>query len=462
MSHSTSASTPTRTRAPRSRLRYLASQLWIQVIIGAVLGVALGVLAPDVAAKMAPLNDWFIGLITMIVVPVIFCVMVTGIASMDNLRKAGRIGGKALGYFLVLSLLSMLIGMAVANIFRPGDGMNINPSSLDTGAIPKGATEVHASFTGFISSLIPTNLIGAITADNLLAALVVSVLFGVALNMAGEQGKPLVNGINALQLVVFRIVGWVMRLAPLGTFGALAAVVATNGAESLQQLGYLILLFTLTCVFYVMIILGAVMRACGLSLWGLMRYLKTELLIALSTCSSEAVLPQLIKRLEDLGVGRPVVGIVIPAGFSFNLDGSAVYLTMAFLFLAQATNTDLSWQQQLIMVGIMMLTSKGTAGIAGGAFIILASTVSSIGTVPVAALALIVGIDRILNEGRVFINVLGNAVATIVIGKWEKDFDHEQAKKILSGGHHPDPIPVDPTADAAKVTSPDRHVANAR
>ena len=462
MAHHTTTPSPTGARAPGSRFRYLAGQLWIQVIVAAVLGVALGVLAPDVAAKMAPLNDWFIGLIKMIVVPVIFCVMVTGIASMDNLRKAGRIGGKALGYFLVLSLVSMLIGLLVANIFRPGDGMNIDPSSLDTGAIPAGSTEVHASFTAFISSLIPANLIGAITADNLLAALVVSLLFGVALNMSGEQGKPLVNGIYALQSVVFRIVGWVMRLAPLGTFGALAAVVAANGAESLQQLGYLILLFTLTCVFYVMIVLGAVMRGCGLSLWALMRYLKTELLVALSTCSSEAILPQLIKRLEDLGVGRPVVGIVIPAGFSFNLDGSAVYLTMAFLFLAQATGTDLSWQQQLVMVGIMMLTSKGTAGIAGGAFIILASTVSSIGTVPVAALALIVGVDRILNEGRVFINVLGNAVATIVIGKWEKDFDHEKAKELLSRKHHhPESAsleaPVDPPAVA-----PDRDTADSR
>ena len=457
----TTTPAPTTRSAPRSRFRHVAGQLWIQVIVGAVLGVALGVLAPDVAAKMAPLNEWFIGLVKMIVVPVIFCVMVTGIASMDNLRKAGRIGGKALGYFIVLSLLSMLVGMAVANIFRPGDGMNINPSSLDTGAIPEGSTEAHASLTAFISNLVPTNLIGAITADNLLSALVVSVLFGVALNMAGEQGKPLVNGIGALQAVVFRIVGWVMRLAPLGTFGALAAVVATNGAESLQQLGYLILLFTLTCVFYVLIILGLVMRACGLSLFGLMRYLKTELLVALSTCSSEAVLPQLIKRLEDLGVGRPVVGIVIPAGFSFNLDGSAVYLTMAFLFLAQATNTDLSWQQQLIMVGVMMLTSKGTAGIAGGAFIILASTVSSIGTVPVAALALIVGVDRILNEGRVFINVLGNAVATIVIGKWEKDFDHDKAKEILSRKHHPDSEFLETTNSAPAVAAPDRDVANA-
>jgi len=461
MAHTTTTPAPSTGPPPRSRLRSLAGQLWIQVIVGAVLGVALGVLAPDVAAKMAPLNEWFIGLVKMIVVPVIFCVMVTGIASMDNLRKAGRIGGKALGYFLALSLLSMLIGMAVANIFRPGDGMNIDPSSLDTGAIPEGSTEVHASFTAFISNLIPTNLIGAITADNLLAALVVSLLFGIALNMSGEQGKPLVNGIYALQAVVFRIVAWVMRLAPLGTFGALAAVVATNGAESLQQLGYLILLFTGTCVLYVVVILGAVMRACGLSVFGLMRYLKVELLIALSTCSSEAVLPQLIRRLEDLGVGRPVVGIVIPAGFSFNLDGSAVYLTMAFLFLAQATGTDLSWQQQLVMIGVMMLTSKGTAGIAGGAFIILASTVSSIGTVPVAALALIVGVDRILNEGRVFINVLGNAVATIVIGKWEKDFDHEKAKELLSRKHHhPDSAGLEATVDAHALTSSDRDTAD--
>jgi len=430
MAHTSSTATAAE---PRSRTARLAGQLWLQVLVAAVLGIAVGAAFPDFGAALAPLNEWFIGLIKMIVVPVIFCVMVTGIASMDNLRKAGRIGGKAIGYFLALSLLSMLVGMAVANIFKPGEGMNVNPDSLDTGLIPDEATEAHASFTGFISSLIPENLLGAITGHNLLAALVVSLLFGIALNMSGEQGKPLVAGIHALQNVVFRIVGWVMRTAPIGTFGALAAVVATNGSESLRQLAYLILLFTATCIVYVIVILGAVMRACGLSLFGLMRFLKAELLIALSTCSSEAILPQLIKRLEDLGVGKPVVGIVIPSGFSFNLDGSAVYLTMAFLFLAQATGTDLSWQEQLVMVGIMMLTSKGTAGIAGGAFIILASTVSSIGTVPVAALALIVGIDRILNEGRVFINVLGNAVATIVVAKWEKDFDHERAKRVLSG-----------------------------
>jgi len=432
MAHTIQTQAPT--PAPSgSRFRRLLGQLWFQVVIGAVLGIAVGVLFPDFAVEMAPLNDWFIGLVKMIVVPIIFCVMVTGIASMDNLAKAGRIGVKSLGYFLVLSLLSMLIGLVVGNIFRPGHGMNIDASALDTAAIPEGATELHASFTAFVSNIIPSNFVGAISGDNILAALLVSIMFGIALNMSGEQGKPLVAGIDALSAVVFRIVGWVMRLAPLGTFGALAAVVATNGAESLQQLGYLILVFTGTCVAYVVVILGLIMRVCGLSLFGLMRFLKAELLVALSTCSSEAVLPQLVKRLEELGVGRPVLGIVIPSGFSFNLDGSAVYLTMAFLFLAQATGVDLSWQEQLVMVGIMMLTSKGTAGIAGGAFIILASTVSSIGTVPVGALALIVGIDRILNEGRVFINVLGNAVATIVIGKWEGDFDQERAKAVLSG-----------------------------
>lgn len=431
MSHVTApaaASTPPN----RSRLIRLVGQLWVQIIVAAILGIVVGAMFPGFGKELAPLNEWFIGLIKMIVVPVIFCVMVTGIASMDNLRKAGRIGGKSIIYFITLSLLSMLVGLAVANIFKPGHGMNIDPSSLDTGMIPEGATEAHASVNGFISSLIPENLIGAITGHNLLAALVVSLMFGIALNMAGEVGRPLISGIQALQVVVFRIVGWVMRLAPIGTFGALAAVVATNGLDSLRQLGYLILLFTATCIVYVVVILGLVMRACGLSLFGLMRYLKAELLIALSTCSSEAILPQLIKRLEDLGVGKPVVGIVVPSGFSFNLDGSAVYLTMAFLFLAQATGVDLSWQEQLVMVGIMMLTSKGTAGIAGGAFIILASTVSSIGTVPVAALALIVGVDRILNEGRVFINVLGNAVATIVVAKWEGDFDQERAKQVLA------------------------------
>ena len=429
MAHTT---TPAVASPQRSKARRLAGQLWVQVLVAAALGITVGVVLPDIGAKLSPLNDWFVGLIKMIVVPVIFCVIVTSIGSMDNLRKAGRIGSKAIGYFLGFSLLSMLIGFAVAHIFKPGAGMNVDTSKLSKSAIPADDLPSHSGVVDFVTSIIPNNLFGGITQHNLLAALLVSLLFGAALNLSGEQGKPLMGGIQALQSVVFRIVGWIMRLAPLAVFGALAALVATNGMESLRGLGYLILLFTGTCVVYVVVVLGAVMRACGLSIFGLMRFLKEELLIVLSTCSSESVLPLVIKRLEELGVGRPVVGIVIPSGFSFNLDGSAVYLTMAFLFLAQATGADLTWQQQLVMIGVMMLTSKGTAGVAGGAFVILASTISSIGTVPVAALALIVGIDRILNEGRVFINVLGNAVATIVIAKWEKDFDHERAKRILS------------------------------
>lgn len=420
------------TSPARPRTRRLWTELWFQVVVAAVLGIAVGLLAPSFGSAMAPLNDWFIALIKMIVVPVIFCVIVNGIASMDNLRKAGRIGVKSLGYFLALSLLSMVIGMVVADVFEPGAGMNVDVSALNASALPDSATETHPTLASFISGLIPKNLIGAFTGSNLLAALVASLLFGVALNKAGEVGRPLVAGMQALQEVVFTVVGWVMRLAPLGTFGALAAVVATSGAESLKGLGYLILLFFATCLAYVIVVLGIIMRVCRLSLFGLMRFLKAELLVALSTCSSEAILPQLIKRLEELGVGKPVVGIVIPAGFSFNLDGSAVYLTMAFLFLAQATGVHLSVEQQLIAIAIMMLTSKGTAGIAGGAFIVLASTISAIGMVPVASLALIVGIDRILNEGRVFINVLGNAVAAIVVGKWENDFDHDRAVKVLS------------------------------
>ncbi|WP_110336846.1 cation:dicarboxylate symporter family transporter [Prauserella flavalba] len=419
-------------RAPRSRFRRLLGELWFQVIVAAVLGVAVGLALPAVGSSLKPLNDWFIALVKMIVIPVVFCVVTTGIASMDNLRKAGRIGAKALGYFLVLSLLSMLIGLLVANAFQPGAGMNVDPATLDASAIPDEATQQHATFTDFVSGLIPESLFGALTGDAILAALLVSIVFGVALNMAGPAGAPLTRGISALSTVVFRIVGWVMRLAPIGTFGALATVVATYGASSLQQLGYLILLFTGTCVVYVAVILGAIMKTCKLSLLGLMRFLKAELLVALSTCSSEAVLPQLVRKLEIMGIGRPVVGIVIPSGFSFNLDGSAVYLTMASLFLAQALGIDLSWQQQLVMVGVMMLTSKGTAGIAGGAFIVLASTITAVGHMPLAALALIVGIDRILNEGRVFINVLGNAVAAIVIGKWEKDFDHDRATTVLN------------------------------
>ncbi|WP_054245768.1 cation:dicarboxylate symporter family transporter [Rhodococcus opacus] len=425
----TTTMSPSHTEPERSRLNRLMRELWFQVLLGAVLGITVGVLLPDVGAALSPLNDWFIGIVKMIVVPVVFCVVTQSIASMDSLRKAGRIGAKALGYFMVLSLLSMLIGLVVANVFKPGAGMNINLAELDTESIP-GAGQAHGT-VDFIDRIIPTNLFGAVTGNEILAALLVSIVFGCALNVSGEKAAPINEGISALTSVVFKIVGWVMRLAPIGTFGALASVVAKYGAESLQQLGYLILLFTGTCIVYVIVVLGVISRACGVGLFSLMRYLKAELLVALSTCSSEAVLPQLVRKLEDLGVGKPVVGIVIPSGFSFNLDGSAVYLTMASLFLAQAVGIDLSWQQQLIMVGVMMLTSKGTAGIAGGAFIVLASTITAVGHVPLAALALIVGVDRILNEGRVFINVLGNAMATIVIGKWENDFDAEKARAVL-------------------------------
>ncbi len=416
---------------PRSRPVRLLRELWFQVVLGAVLGIAVGVLFPGFGAAMKPLNDWFIALVKMIVIPVVFCVVTTGIAAMDDLRKAGRIGIKAILYFIVFSLVSMVIGLVVANVFHPGAGMNINPATLDAGHIPGVSGGGHASFTDFVSSLIPESLFGALTGDNILSALLVSILFGVALNVSGERAQILTQGIGALSEVVFRIVSWVMRLAPIGTFGALATVVSTYGAASLQQLGYLVVLFTATCVVYVLVVLGAIMRACRLSLFGLMRFLRAELLVALSTCSSEAVLPQVVQKLEALGVGRPVVGITIPAGFSFNLDGSAIYLTMASLFLAQAVGIDLSWEHQLTMVGIMMLTSKGTAGIAGGAFIVLASSITAIGHVPLAALALIVGVDRLLNEGRVFINVLGNAVAAIVVGKWEKDFDVTRARAVL-------------------------------
>ena len=430
---STSATTTAESPQRRSRFGALIRQLWFQVVVGAVLGIAVGLLLPDVGKAVSPLNDWFIGLVKMIVVPVVFCVVTLGIASMDSLRKAGRIGVKALSYFLVLSLGSMLIGLAVANIFKPGAGMNIDISTLDASKIPGVDSGEKIGFVQFVTNVIPDSLFGAITGHTILSALLVSLLFGCALNVTKAHSAPITALIESMSHVVFKIVGWVMRLAPIGTFGALASVVAKYGASSLQQLGFLVLLFTATCVIYVIVILGLISRACGLNVFTLMRYFKTELLIALSTCSSEAVLPQLVRKLEHLGVERSVVGLVIPAGFSFNLDGSAIYLTMASLFLAQAVGIDLTWQQQLIMVGVMMLTSKGTAGIAGGAFIVLASTITAVGHVPLAALALIVGIDRLLNEGRVFINVLGNALGAIVVGKWENGFDGDRAREVLAG-----------------------------
>jgi aerobic C4-dicarboxylate transport protein len=439
----TSSTPSTIDNAPRrSRFGSLIRQLWFQVVVGAALGIAVGILLPHVGKALSPLNDWFIGLVEMIVVPVVFCVVSLGIATMDSLRKAGRIGVKALGYFLVLSLVSMVIGLVVANVFKPGVGMNIDVSTLDASKIPGVGSGEKVGFVDFVTSVIPDSLFGAITGHAILSALVVSLMVGCALNLTAATSAPITNLIQSLSIVVFKIVGWVMRLAPIGTFGALASVVAKYGASSLQQLGYLILLFTGTCIVYVVVVLGLMSRACGLNVFTLMRYLKTELLIALSTCSSEAVLPQLVRKLEHLGVGRSVVGLVIPAGFSFNLDGSAIYLTMASLFLAQAVGIDLSWEQQLIMVGVMMLTSKGTAGIAGGAFIVLASTITAVGHVPLAVLALIVGIDRILNEGRVFINVLGNAIGAIMIGKWENEFDADQAREVLAGNREFDEVPI--------------------
>ncbi|MEY9259358.1 aerobic C4-dicarboxylate transport protein [Brevibacterium epidermidis] len=422
----------TDTPARRSLWGRLIRELWFHVIVGAVLGIAVGLLFPTVGAALTPLSDWFIALVKMIVIPVVFCVVSLGIASMDSLRKAGRVGVKALSYFIVLSLLSMLIGLVAANTFKPGEGLNIDPSTLNAGAVPVDEHDSPGSLVEFVSSTIPESFFGALTGHTILAALLVSILFGSALNVSGGAGKPITRALQSLQTVIFKIVLWVMWLAPLATFGALAAVVANYGTQSLQQLGYLILIFMGTCVFYVVIVLGVIARACGMNIFSVMRYFKEELLIALSTCSSEAILPQLIKKLEALGVGKSTVGIVVPAGFSFNLDGSAVYLTMAALFLAQAVGVPLDWGQQLAIVGVMMLTSKGTAGIAGGAFIVLASTLSAVGDIPLAALALIVGIDRILNEGRVFINVLGNVMAAVVVGKWEKDFDPVIARQALA------------------------------
>jgi aerobic C4-dicarboxylate transport protein len=422
---------PQQSSPPKQRSRFgrLLRELWFQVLLGGVLGILVGFLLPSVGQQLTPLSDWFIALVKMIIIPVVFCVVTLGVASMDSLRKAGRIGIKALGYFIVLSLISMLIGLVVANVFHPGEGMNIDVAKLNGDKIP-GAGK---SFDGleFVTSLIPTSFFGALTGSAIPAALLVSIVFGAALNLSGESGAVLTSGIRALSTVVFRIVGWLMRLAPIGTFGALAAVVAKYGFTSLQQLGYLILLFTLTCIVYVLVVLGLIARSCGLNVFTVMRYFKDELLIALATCSSEAVLPQVMKKLENMGVGRPTVGIVIPSAFSFNLDGSAIYLTMASVFLAQAVGIHLSWEQQLAMVGIMMISSKGTAGVTGGAFIVLAGSLGAVSGIPTAALALIVGVDRLLNEGRVFINVIGNVLAAVVIGKWEKDFDPEQARKAL-------------------------------
>ena len=415
-------------------MKTLLRSLYFQVIVAIVLGVLLGAFYPESGAMMKPLGDGFIKLIKMLIAPVIFCTVVTGIAGVEDMKKVGKTGGLALIYFEVMSTVALAAGLVVVNILRPGSGMNVDPSTLDAGSVAAYTGPARlGSVTDFLLNVIPTTVVDAFAKGEILQVLLFAVLFGFALQRLGARGAPLLSFIDALSQALFGIVGVVMKLAPLGAFGAMAFTIGRYGFASLLSLGKLMACFYATCLLFIFGALGLVARLHGFSIWRFVKYIKDELFIVLGTSSSESVLPRMIVKMQKLGAGKPVVGLVIPAGYSFNLDGTSIYLTMATLFIAQATNTPLSLLQQLTLLAVLLLTSKGAAGVTGSGFIVLAATLSSVGTLPVAGLALILGIDRFMSEARALTNVIGNGVATLVVAKWTGELDAVTMRSELQG-----------------------------
>jgi aerobic C4-dicarboxylate transport protein len=399
-------------------------QLWFQVLIAMLAGAILGHMLPDWGAAMQPLGDAFVNLVRMIIAPVIFCTVVHGVASMNDMKRVGRVAVKALVYFEVITLFALVFALVAVNLWQPGAGMNIDPTSLDTSTIRAYTAEAqNQTAAQFLLRIIPTSFVSAFTQGDVLQVLFVSVLFAFALALAGNTAKPVLNLIDHLSSIFYRIVGLIMWAAPLGAFGAIAFTVGLFGAGSLLSLGVLIIEFYVVCLAFACIVLGGIARLCGVSIFRLLYYIREELLIVAATTSSETVLPRLVQKLQQLGCEESVVGLVIPTGYSFNLDGTCLYLATVTVFLAQATNTDLSLGQQLTLLAVMLLTSKGAAGIAGAAFVVLAATLSSLGTIPVASVALVLGIHRLMSEGLTPVNVIGNCVATIVVAKWERAVD---------------------------------------
>jgi aerobic C4-dicarboxylate transport protein len=407
--------------------------LYVQVLIGLAAGILVGYFSPDLGVQMKPFGDTFIRLIKMLITLVIFCTVSVGIARMENLKHVGRVGLKTILYFEAVTTVALVIGLIVANVLHPGEGLNIDPKTLDTQAVSHYVAEVHtAASQSFLDEIVPNSVVGAFARGNLLQVLLFSVLFGIALSIMSRRSRFLTRVIEQSGEALMKIVEMIMRLAPLGAFGAMAFTVGRYGIGTLQQLGLLIVCFYLTSILFIVIVLGSICRWAGVGLWPLLRYLREELLIVLGTSTTESVLPRLMEKLERLGCPKPVVGLVLPTGYSFNLDGAAIYLTMTSLFIAQATNTHLSLLQQVGLLAILMVTSKGGAGVAGAALVALTATLSTHNIIPVAGITLIIGIDRVLNEVRAIVNMIGNAVATIVIARWEGAFDVEVARRVLA------------------------------
>lgn len=416
----------------RQPAKRLLSQIYIQVLIGVLLGIALGVLLPELAASLKPIADGFIKLIKMLLAPIVFGTVVVGIARMGDLKDVGRIGVKALVYFEVLSTIALVIGLIVVNVLEPGAGMNIDPSTVDgTAIVGYTAAAREQGVAAFLLDIIPSTLLDAFVQGAMLQVILVSVLIGVALSHLGERGRPLVDFIDAFLQVMFQIVGIVMRLAPLGAGAGIAYTIGTYGIDTIWSLARLMLALYATSIVFVVVVLGQIMRAAGLPFFAFLKYLREEIFIVFGTCSTEAVLPQLMRKLEELGCARPVVGMVLPAGYTFNADGTCIYLTIATVFIAQATNTPLGWTDQLVVLAVLMLTSKGSAGVAGAGFIALAATLSTMDAIPVAGLVLLLGVDRFLNEARAVTNLIGNSVATVAIAKWDHALDLARAREVL-------------------------------
>ncbi|CAB3763215.1 dicarboxylate/amino acid:cation symporter [Paraburkholderia humisilvae] len=422
-----------------NRIRKTLSKLYVQVLIGILIGVLLGHFNPDVGAQMKPLGDLFIKLIRMLLAPIIFASVVVGIARMNDIHEAGRVGVKALLYFEIVSTFALAIGLVVVNLMKPGVGMNVDPAHIDSAAI---ATYTHAAkehgAIAFLMGIVPTTVVGSFANGDMLQIIFFSVLFAVALAKMGKRAEPFVDMLDTFLHGMFGVVRIVMYVAPIGAFGGIAFTVGKYGIGTLKQFGELMLCVYLTSVVFVVVILGVIMRMCGLSLWKFLRYIKDEILITFGTASTEAVLPQMLVKMEQLGCRKSVVGMVLPTGYTFNADGTSIYLTMAAIFVAQAMNIPLTLEDQLIVLGVLLFTSKGSAGVAGAGFVALAATLASMHQIPVAGLVLLLGVDRFLNEARAVTNLIGNGVATLAVACWEGALDRQTAKAVLDGRIDPD------------------------
>ncbi|KRB88993.1 dicarboxylate/amino acid:cation symporter [Noviherbaspirillum sp. Root189] len=418
---------------PSAGKKPIYKSLYFQVVTAIIIGVLLGHFYPSLGAEMKPLGDGFIKLIKMIIAPIIFCTVVIGIAGMEDMKKVGKTGGLALIYFEVVSTIALIVGLIIVNLVQPGSGMHVDPKLLDTKGIAAytGPGKMQST-TEFFLNVIPTSVVDAFAKGDILQVLLFSVLFGFALHKFGGRGTLVFDFIEKLSHVLFSIVGIIMKLAPIGAFGAMAFTIGKYGVGSLLSLGKLMGTFYLTCIVFIFVVLGTISRLHGFSVWKFIKYIKEELFIVLGTSSSESVLPRMMAKLENLGVRKSVVGLVIPTGYSFNLDGTSIYLTMAAVFIAQATDTPMTLTQQLTLLAVLLLTSKGAAGITGSGFIVLAATLSAVGGVPVAGLALILGIDRFMSEARALTNLIGNGVATVVVGKWTGDVDMARVRQQLN------------------------------